>query len=152
VIDVDNDDTWFDLPYNQMNITVFQSMRFSNKGKGPKGSPTGHGIGEINLDNPVVLETLKPYIKIAYKWTEVDWNVNPPHGKFDEHYFDAKTCTQSDFGTHKNVPDYLKLWKGYSMICPDFESTTELPDDTWTFKGSISSFEIDRAEFVVERC
>ena len=95
------------------------------------------------------MEQVKPYIKIAYKYTDIDWNVKPK-GKFIEHYLPAKECTPDNFPGEEGELLYSQ-WFGYSMICPDFENS-DLEDKTWKLKGSVSSFVIKRGEFVVERC
>ena len=150
VISLDTEAEFQNVPYNQMNMTVFQSIRFTNKGLGPPGSHHDHGINNVYLKDKTQLEKMKKYISIKYKYVNVDWNVSP-NGKFTHKYFPARDCKKEDFGTADMVDGWFKSWEGFSMICPDFENSG-LKDNTWHFKGGISSFEINRGEFVIERC
>jgi hypothetical protein len=108
------------------------------------------------LDNPSHLKTLEPYIRIVYRYTDIDWNVKPL-GKFNSYELPAKACTVEDFGEHPEGKNVFKAWTGYSMICPDFDKfditkVDGLDKKTWLMTGSMSSFVIKRAEFVIERC
>jgi len=93
---------------------------------------------------------MKPYIKLTYKFVDVDWNVGPK-GEFVETYMPARACKKSDLGGSEEGNKEFDLWKGYSMICPDFENSG-LKDETWLLTGSPSSFAIKRGDFVIERC
>jgi hypothetical protein len=103
------------------------------------------------MDDETITKTLKPYINIAYKLTEIDWTKGPI-GETIETYFPARDCRPSDFPSKKaEGAELFKAWKGYSMICPDFENSN-LEDNTWKLKGDPSSFKSKRGEFVIERC
>ena len=149
VADIDNDTNFMNLPYADMDITVFQSLRFQRKGKGWPGSHNDHGIGEVFMDDENTLKELEPYIKIAYKFTEIDWTKG---GKVKDEYIPARDCRASDFPSEKTEgAELMKEWKGFSMICPDFEKSG-LEDNTWKLKGDISSLKSKKGEFVIERC
>ena len=151
VADIDNDPNFMNLPYGDMDITVFQSLKFQRRGKGWPGSHNDHGIGEILMDDPNITNKLKPYIKIAYKSTDIDWTKGTS-GEVVETYFTARDCRASDFPSKGTKgAELFKAWRGYSMICPDFEKSN-LEDKTWKLKGDPSSFKAIKGEFVVERC
>jgi len=107
------------------------------------------------LDKPEILAKLRPYIRIVYRYTDIDWNVKPS-GMFKQQELPARACTLEDFGTHPEGAKVYKEWNGYSMICPDFTNfdikKTRLDSQTWLLRGSMSSFRISRGEFVIERC
>lgn len=73
VADIDNDPNFMNLPFSDMHITVFQSLKFQRRGKAWKGSHNDHGVGEVYMDDPKTRKELRPYIKVAYKFTEIDW-------------------------------------------------------------------------------
>jgi hypothetical protein len=120
-----------------MDITIFQRLTFQNKGKSKVSEINNHGITELYMDDEDIMAKVKPYIKIAYKYTDIDWNVKP-NGKFDEKYIPARACKQSDFKRKEGIA-LFKEWEGYSIICPDFENS-DPKIDTWKLKGSVSSF------------
>ena len=152
VIDLDTVEEFQNQDYKEMDITIFQSIKFQRGGKGKAETHNAHGIGEILLDNEDIVEKLKPYIKIAYRYSDIDWNYDPPNGRFDEFEFPAKACTVEDFGKHKQSKETFDAWAGYSMICPDFDAITTRPEKTFIMTGSMSSFVINRGMFVIERC
>ena len=151
VADLDNDPEFISRPYNQMNITIFQSLRFMRGGKGQAKYHNDHGIGELFIDDPEILEKIKPYVKIAYKYTTFDLSVLPDYN-YKEIYFPARKCRLTDFPSARSEgSDVYKHWEPYSLICPDFDNSG-LEDSTSKLTGNIASFNVSRGEFVVERC
>ena len=96
------------------------------------------------------MEKIKPYIRIYYQYTSIDWLVSV-QGEFSYKELPARACRQEDFGMHPDSIKEFKKWKGYSMICPDFDNFGNDPK-TWLMTGSMSSFLIKRGEFIIERC
>ena len=61
---------------------------------------------------------MKRHLDIYFYQNTEDYNLEGDE-RFESKRFEAKICTQEDFGRDNSSVEYYSAWKDYYLICPD---------------------------------
>jgi len=88
---------------NELHHTVFYNLK-----------------DQMGLQKPIYLtEELKTYVDIYFLQVSDDYVTVAGKNTQKTKRFEARQCTQDDFGSEKWEKAFYDSWEGFSIICPD---------------------------------